>query len=363
MYRQPFTSQSAPGLSTIRRLKQCLVLFFMFASAQPVFSGDSPVSGFKPGPSDYVPARKAEHAWVLCAVVPHIKDAYWLGVNYGMAEEARRLGVEVRFAEAGGYARPDVQREQIRACSKNPRVHALLVGAVSRDILTPQLRQATAHLPVIGIVNAIDDAGIVGTVGVNWDEMGRAAGTILADRARGDGPEIPVAWFPGPRSVSEGVDRKFREAIAGSRIVVRVASWGDTGKAVQRNLLQQALDQHPDVRYVAGNALMAEVAISVLRERGLNDRVGIVSTYLTPAIQRGILRGSVLAALTDFPVLQGRMSIGLAVNLLENRPTPLHIAPIIRTVDADSIQTIDITDSLPPVLLAPQFVVRPDASR
>lgn len=363
MYCQLFTSRSVQRSPTIRRLAQCFFLSLMFALAQPASGGDPPLSGIQARPSDYVPARKAGRAWVLCAVIPHIKDAYWLAVNYGMAEEARRLGVEVRFAEAGGYARQDVQREQILACSKDPGVHALLVGAVSRDILTPQLRHATAHLPVIGIVNAIDDAGVVATVGVDWDEMGRAAGAFLVNRTRRDEPEIPIAWFPGPRSVSEGVDRKFRQAIEGSRVVVRATSWGDTGKAVQRNLLQQTLDQHPDVRYVVGNALMAEAAISVLRERGLHGRVGIVSTYLTPAIQRGILRGSVLAASTDFPVLQGRMSIGLAVNLLEKRPTPLHIAPVIRTVTADNIQTIDVADSLPPVLFAPQFVVRPDASR
>mgnify|MGYP003582472334 CR=1 FL=1 len=311
----------------------------------------------------YAPTQPATRRWVLCAVVPHIKDAYWLGVNHGMAEEAKRLGVEVRMAEAGGYAQVAVQREQISACAQDARVQGVIVGAVTRDVLTPELRQATAHLPVVAMVNAIADAGISGKVGVNWEEMGAAAGVFLVSQARGEGPPIPVAWFPGPRSVSEGVDRKFREAIAGSRIVIRSTSWGDTGKAVQRNLLQQVLDRNPDVRYVVGNALMAEAAISVLRERGLRERIGIVSTYFTPAIHRGILRGSVMAAATDSPVLQGRMAIGMAVDLLEKRPVERHIAPPIRTVDAQTIHAIDVADSLPPALLAPQFVVLPVPTR
>lgn len=329
------------------------------AAAQPTLSGEPPFKAAAPVRAPYTPVAPARQPWVLCVVVPHIKDAYWLGVNYGMVEEARRLRVEVRFAEAGGYAQLAVQRAQIQACASDRGVHALIIGAVSHDVMTPHLRQLTKRMPVIGTVNAIDDDGISGKVGVNWDDMGQAAGRFLVSQTRGDGPPVKVAWFPGPRSVSEGVDRAFRQAIAGSRVVIRTTAWGDTGKAVQRNLLQQVLDDHKDLDFVAGNALMAEAAISVLRERGLQDRVGIVSTYFTPAVHRGILRGRILAAPTDAPVLQGRMSIGLAVDLLERRPTRRHFGPVIRTVEPGNLGEIDIDESLPPPLLMPQFLHRP----
>jgi protein TorT len=331
-------------------------------AAQPILSWEPPFQAGVPVQAEHTPAAPARRPWVLCVVVPHIKDAYWLGVNHGMVEEARRLRVALRFAEAGGYAQLAVQRAQIEACAADRRVHAIIIGAVSRDVMTPPLRQLTAHLPVIGTVNAIDDAGISGKVGVDWDEMGRAAGRFLVSRVRSDGRPLRVAWFPGPRSVSEGVDRGFRQAIAGQRVAIRTTAWGDTGKAVQRNLLQQVLDEHPDLDVVAGNALMAEAAISVLRERGLQDRLGIVSTYFTPAVHRGILRGRILAAPTDAPVLQGAMSIGLAVDLLEQRPTRRHIGPVIRTVEPGNLGEIRIDESLPPPLLMPQFHYQPDTA-
>lgn len=329
------------------------------ASAQTLMSWEPPFTAASPRQVEHVPARVASKPWVLCVVVPHIKDAYWLGVNHGMVEEARRLRVELRFFEAGGYSQLEVQRTQIRDCAVNPRIDALIVGAVARSVMTPGLRQLSARMPVIGTINAIDGPGISAKVGVDWDDMGRAAGAFLAARAQGDGPPVPIAWFPGPRSVSEGVDRAFRQAIADSRIVIRSTAWGDTGKAVQRNLLQQVLDDHPELRYVAGNALMAEAAISVLRERGLQERVGVVSTYFTPAVQRGILRGRILAAPTDAPVLQGRLSVGLAVDLLEQRPTRRHIGPVIRIVEQDKLEQTDLSDSLPPPMLVPQFHYRP----
>ena len=332
------------------------------AAAQPILGWEPPFTATAPVRAEYTPAAPAHQPWVLCVVVPHIKDAYWLGVNYGMVEEARRLRVELQFAEAGGYAQLAVQRAQIEACASDRRVHALIIGAVSHDVMTPHLRQLTTRMPVIGTVNAIDDAGISGKVGVNWDDMGQAAGRFLVNQGREDGRALQVAWFPGPRSVSAGVDRAFRQAIAGSRIVVRTTAWGDTGKAVQRNLLQQVLDEHKDLNFVAGNALMAEAAISVLRERGLQGRIGIVSTYFTPAVHRGILRGRILAAPTDAPVLQGRMSIGLAVDLLERRPTRRHFGPVIRTVEQGNLGELNIDESLPPPLLMPQFHHRPDTA-
>lgn len=335
----------------------------MPVSAQPILSWEPPFRAIKPVQAAYTPASPASKPWTLCVVVPHIKDAYWLGVNYGMVEEARRLRVEVRFAEAGGYAQLAVQRAQIQTCAADRRVEALIVGAVAHDVMTPALRQATQRMPVVGTVNAIDDAGISGKVGVNWDDMGRSAGRYLVGRTRGSGAPVRVAWFPGPRSVSEGVDRAFREAIAGSRVSIRMTAWGDTGKSVQRNLLQQVLDEHPDLDYVVGNALMAEAAISVLRERGLQDRIGVVSTYFTPAVHRGLLRGRVLAAPTDAPVLQGRMSVGLAVDLLEQRATRRHFGPVIQTVTPETLGAINIDESLPPPLLMPQFHHRPEAAR
>lgn len=197
----------------------------------------------------YSAAEHASQPWVLCAVVPHIKDAYWLGVNYGMSEEAKRLGVEVRMAATGGYSQVAVQREQISTCARDTRVQGILVGAVTRDVLTPELRQATAHVPVVGMVNAIADAGIAGKVGVNWEEMGAAAGTFLVSQVSGDGPQVPVAWFPGPARSARGGSQVPRghceQPHCDSQHIV-----GDTGKAVQRNLLQQVLDRNPDVRYV-----------------------------------------------------------------------------------------------------------------
>jgi len=35
---------------------------------------------------DYQPTTKASREWHLCISYPHLKDAYWLNVNYGMVQ-------------------------------------------------------------------------------------------------------------------------------------------------------------------------------------------------------------------------------------------------------------------------------------
>ena len=51
---------------------------------------------------EYVPFRHTTRPWQLCASIPHLKDDYWLAVNFALIQEARRLGVRLNLFEAGG---------------------------------------------------------------------------------------------------------------------------------------------------------------------------------------------------------------------------------------------------------------------
>ena len=228
-----------------------------------------------------------------------------------MAAEARRLGVGLRVLESGGYDEPARQAEQIRACTTDPRTDALLVGTVSYDAFDDALRAFGRMHPVLGLVNDIDPRAVQGKVGVPWQELGRRIGRWLAARHPAGTPAVDVAWFPGPRDAGwvPIIDRGFRQAIEASAVRVAVVKWGDTGRTVQRRLVEEALDEHPSVRYLVGNGPMAEVAVSELRRRQAQSRVAIVASYVTPGVHSAIGRGRILMAVTDFPVLQGRLAV------------------------------------------------------
>lgn len=309
----------------------------------------------------YTPALSANKKWLICAVYPHLKDAYWLGVNYGMVDEAKRVGVELRLFEAGGYPYLQRQRDLVKKCRQTPGVDALILGTVSFEGLSDLLQDISMKLPVLATINDIANPGIKGKVGVSWNEMGRMVGEYLARRHPNGSTPTPIAWFPGPKGAGwvPFVDRGFREAVSNSAVEIVTVGWGDTGKAVQRNLVQNALNDYPEVRYLVGNALMAEAAISVLRERKLKDHIKIISTYFTPGIYRGIRRGRILAAPTDSPVLQGRLSINQAVNLLNGDPYIKHMGPAIKMIDPGNIADLKLQESLAPVTFSPMFHYTP----
>lgn len=306
---------------------------------------------------NYQPARAASRHWHLCIAYPHLKDSYWLNVNYGMVEEARRLGIEFTLVEAGGYPNLERQRQQIEHCAQTG-ADALIVGTVSFHGLSESIARIAENMPVLATVNDIEDTGITAKSGVSWATMGRNAGAYLAARHPAGSPPVSVAWFPGPQGAGwvTFIEAGFQQGLANSAVEIVVTKWGDTGKEIQRTLVQEVLESHPQVDYIVGNALMAEAAISTLRNRQLDSDIQIISTYFTPAVYRGIRRGRILAAPTDAPVVQGRLSINQAVRVLEGREYIQHAGPEIRMIDQNNWQKIDIADSLAPPSFLPAFV-------
>lgn len=314
-----------------------------------------------PIPLSYQPSALPSKPWSLCVVFPHVKDAYWLAVDYGMVEEARRLGVKLRILEAWGYANLQRQRSLLQDCAAMLDVDAIILGSVSYAGLTDTIKTVSRHKPVFATVNDIANEGLSGKVGVPWYDMGHLIGRYLVQQHPNPDTTIPIAWFPGPRAAGwvPFVDQGFRDAIKNSSIKIVTTSWGDTDKSVQRNLVQVALGKHPNIRYLVGNAMMAEAAVSILREKGLEQKKGILSTYFTPGVYRGIARNKILAAPTDLPVLQGRLSIAQAVDMLEGRNYIRHLGPVIRVIDHESLQSLDLEESISPPTFSPQFQYLP----
>lgn len=315
------------------------------------FDDDSPTTT-----QAYHPLDRAGKPWRLCVIYPHLKDAYWLSVNYGMVEEARRLGVTFDLYEAGGYPNLDRQIEQVETCGKR-KMDALILGPVSYEGLTPSVLEISRQMPVIAAVNDMNDAGVTAKSSVSWREMGAVAGREIAKRHPKGSTPIRLAWFPGPKGAGwvRFVERGFLEAIAESSAEIVATRFGDTGLEQQVLLVEDVLDTVPDIDYLVGSGPMAEAAVSVLRARGLGDEIGVVSTYVSHGVYRGIKRGRILAAPTDFAVMQGRLAVELAVRALEGKLTIRHAGPQIVTLTLENIDIIGTAESLAPAAFVPVF--------
>ena len=299
--------------------------------------------------------------WRLCAIYPHLKDSYWLAVNFGMTEEARALGLGLGVREAGGYAQLARQRARVAECLADAAVDALLIGTVSRaglnDLLAPQLDRRL----VLGVVNDIDPQVVRARIAVPWYQLGWTIGRWLAERHPAGAPAARIAWIPGPADADwvGFIDRGFRAGIAGSAVRIVAERHGDTGRAIQRRLVEAVLDEQAQLDYLVGNAPMAEAAIAELRRRGREGATAIVSSYLTPAVHGGILRGRILAAVTDFPVLQGRLAVRQALRALEGQPIEPYLGLSVELVDGNSLARFPVQWMLPPAGFVPVYEIAP----
>ena len=353
----------------LSHLKYCLSLILCFGLSSyshavwDIVAWDPPFDYTgQERPLSYQPIEEASQAWHLCVTYPHLKDPYWLSVNYGMVEEVKRLGVKMTVLEAGGYPQLSTQIEQLKHC-KNVASDVIIVGTVSFNGLSPSIRKIAQVTPIVAAVNDIANIGISAKAAVSWYSMGQRVGQYLAQRHPSNGTNrAKVAWFPGPKESGwvKFIDDGFRDGIADSAVRIVAVKWGDTGKEIQRNLLQEVLEQTSDFDYIVGTALTADAAVSELLNRNLRGKINIISTYFTHNVFRGIKRGHILAAPTDSPVLQGRIAVDQAVRLLEGKLTEPHLSPRILMIDEHNVGQFDTTDSLAPASFWPTFEVISD---
>lgn len=312
-------------------------------------------------PSDvsYTPLEKAEKAWNICVSFPHMKDAYWLGVDYGVAEEAARLGVKMNLVEAGGYTELAKQISQIEDCVAGG-ANAVVIGAISYDGLNNLVSEiAKKGIPVIDVINGISSPDLTAKSLVSFYTMGYETGAYLAKKHPAGSDPVKVGWFPGPAGAGwvEAANTGFLDAVKGSAVTVLEPKYGDTGKEVQLKLVEDVLQSDPDVRYIAGTAVTAEAAQGLVRERGLQGKVDLLAFYMTPGVYEGITRGFILAAPADSMVIQGRIAIDQAVRALEGKDLIKHVGPKIFVVDPSNIATVPQTNILPPDGYKPVFSV------
>ncbi len=308
----------------------------------------------------YTPLDKAQKKWRIRVFIPHLKDDYWLGVNYGLINEARRLGVSLSIFEAGGYDQLDVQRRQIEnAIAENP--DGLIIGAISLDGLNDLVKKASDKgIPVLDLINGMSSPHIAARAAVSFWDMGFQAGSYLRGLQENRGHPLKVAWFPGPDGagwVAAG-DAGFRKSIEGGAIEIIDARYGDTGSAAQAKLIEAVLDRYADdLNCIVGTAVTAEAAIKILRRRRLADRIKILSYYYGPGVHRGIQRGDITAAPSDLTVLQARIAVDVMVRILEKKDYYRHVAPRVTVVDRDNIRSWDTSTTLAPRGFRPIFSI------
>lgn len=307
--------------------------------------------------ADYRPLDKATQHWSICVSFPHLKDPFFVAANYGMVEEARRLGVRMQTMDAGGYTGLNTQISQIENCVAGG-AQAVVMVAIAADGMNNLLaRLKTKGIPVVDAVNGVTSPDTGVRVLTSPRDEGMRAGQYLAAKHPAGSKQVKVAWLPGPAGAGfvEAFNAGFQEGIKGSAVVIAETKNGDVGKEVQARLVEDLLQTHKDLDYIAGTAVMAEAAVPLLKARKIGDKVKLVSVYMTPGVYELVKAGDVEAAGVAPVALTGRIMLDSAVRLLEKKVEFTDVNTLGRVYTKADIGSFDVHSVLAPASFKPVF--------
>lgn len=307
--------------------------------------------------TEYVPLEKASQNWDICVLFPHLKDSYWVAVDYGIVEEARRQGVKVTVLQAGGYDSLPKQISQFDDCMA-AGADAIITAAISEAGMAKKIEEGMAKgVPQFGLANPIIDTPATGKVTADFVLKGRQTGEYLVEHLGDAGGE--VVSFPGPQGSgwAESYAKGFREALEGTKVELLEEKYGDTGVAVQLRLVEDALQTYPDMDAIWGTAPTVEAAIGVVAEAGLADQITIMASYENQAMLDAMESGEILGFATEFPVIQARMAIDMAVRALEDKLEQSSFLMLPKLITNETAKEIDLSAVLAPADWQPVYAV------
>lgn len=291
-----------------------------------------------PKVEDWPTLDKAKKKYKIPILVPQLVDT-WAAFSYGAVSEGERLGVEPQLFDAGGYLNLGKQKKQLATLKG---VDAVIFSSINYKKMDSTVKKLhDSGIPVIALANDIHAPAISGKSMVSFVDMGKTIGDfVIKDSA---GAAAKVAFFPGPKGAGwsddslKGFLAKLDENPDAKAKITVIDSWGDTREKMQARLVDTVLKKNSDVTYIIGNAVAANYAASLG-----NSKLKVVSTYINPGVYQSIKDKKIMAAACDFPVLQGKFAMDMAVRILEGEKAgegklPFRVGPVIQTVTQDNI--------------------------
>lgn len=294
----------------------------------------------KPAPSlgealqeTWQPPLNANRPYNIAVLFPHLKDPFWVAVNYGVAMEAKKYGVGMQLWHAGGYRNLGKQVQQMQyILDHKDQYDGLIIGAV--QFRKPKLEAMfekfyQAGIPIVSVVNDSYTPTIKAKALVSWEKLGYQAGKFLVEHS--EGKKVKVLVFPGSKGTGwapdslEGFEAALKTLDPNRHITVLQPVWGDTGDKTQRHLLRFILKRHENIDYLVGNALAANAIVStglsgemapIDEFKEQHPNIQVISTYITQQVYDSIDSGEVLASATDQMKQQGMMSVDMMIKYL-----------------------------------------------
>jgi len=251
-------------------------------------------------------------------------DPFWHACNAGLVEGAKRVGLEAKglrvvMEKNNGTAQGQI--EKLRQLASQPDVAGVAISVIQAEnaAIVEEMKNLAAKgvkvITVDGDVNrqTFPDARpfYIGTDNVVGGRLlGAAAKKLLESRGKTAGGYVQFAGFTDNDNARARMNG-FKEAVGSAYTEVdRMSDEMDLSKA--RDNVRAALVNHPDLAALVGIwAYNAPAIAEVAEERGVRDRLTIVTTDAQAAALQHMKEGRIDAMVVQNPFEMGILTVKL----------------------------------------------------
>jgi protein TorT len=301
--------------------------------------------------------KKATKPWNICILVPHMKDSFWVAVDYGLVTEAQRQGVKLTILAAGGYDQLPKQLSQFDDCMAS-KPDAIITAPISESAFGDKVKQGlAAGIPQIAAFNPVFKVPFTAKVAVDVWTDSNMVGKYIVEHANSKAENVLA--FPGPQQSGWAEDslEGFKAAIKDSSIKLLDAKFGDNGVDIQRKLIEDGLQSFPDTNIIFGTAPAVEAAVGAVAAAGMKGNVDIYAAHDNIAAFDLLKKGEIQGVCVLFGVAQAQIAIDLAVRAIEkDLPlTNVNTAPVV--VTQANMASVNLNEAFGPANWQPVFAV------
>lgn len=250
---------------------------------------------------------------------------FWITVENEAVKRGKELGVEVVDLTPN---EPDAML-QLKAIENAvlQKVGGIIIGPVSTKGLNAGIDKAKeAGIPVICVDAIIDHPWVSTTVQSDNYAEARRLGEYIAKNMK-PGKFLLIGGTIGHEtgeSRKKGIEEMIKPT--GNEIIFRSSDWLEP-KA--REIAENELAAHPDITTIFSAWDPGAMATrSVLKERGLTDKIQLYGFDGNPANIKAIDRGEITGTLKQDNVAFGRRSVEVLLDIINNGAKPEKVIAI-----------------------------------
>lgn len=314
------------------------------APAQPAASGSSGAgaAGSKP--------------MTIGLAMPAIQTAFWVSMDYGVQNQAKKKGVKVITVDAGGFSHSNTQIQQIQDLAQR-HLAVLMVGATNAKAIGPVVDHVIAQgTPVIGLSSLPASKHLAGIIGADHYGMGVYDATCLSKAIGGKGQ---VAIMAGPPGVNWAEQRTagFLDTIKkndpGLHVVAK--QYGPSTRNQGLTLMEDWIQRFPHLKGIfAVTDDLGVGAADALAAAGKTGQVKIATANLSQAGEAYLKAGKLACEAAQQVVLQGRDAVDMAIAIHDHKPYKKVIKTRAIGVDKATLAGLDFSQIAAPKNYHPQ---------